>query len=109
MNPLRQNLMETLAFALLASFLAATPARCQSGPPPLPPYPSSDALNFWPLESPPWSSEYADLARGFTNLSTAESWDYSGTSLDVDTNVPAFLNYEVFESYGVTNFAVSSN
>ncbi len=110
MIPARQHLFQTFTLTLLACLLAAHPVRCQGGPPPLPPYPPGNALNFWPLEKAPWGSAYGDPARDFTNVSTVASWDYPRTSLGIDTNVlPAFLNLEVFEPYGGTNFSVSSN
>jgi outer membrane protein assembly factor BamB len=88
---------------VLVSLTSTAPA--QSGPPPPPPSVWSDALNFWPLERPPWSSVFGDPARAFTNLATAPSWDYSGTALSIDTNVCAFLDLGVYES-GWTNLIV---
>jgi len=89
---------------VLVSLTSTAPA--QSGPPPPPPTVWSDALNFWPLERPPWSSVFGDPARGFTNLATAPSWDYNGTAISIDTNdVPAFLNLDIYES-GWTNLIV---
>ena len=52
-----------------------------------------DTLNFWLLEQPNWPDYYGDPARGFTNLNTVPSWDYTGTALSVDTNVPAYLKF----------------
>jgi outer membrane protein assembly factor BamB len=74
----------------------------------LPPVPFN-VLNFWPLEQPSWADEYGDLARGFTNLNVAASWDYDGTALSVDTNVEAYLNYDVFgDGYSNMTFAIGS-
>jgi hypothetical protein len=77
-------------------FLYTDRGHGQVGPPPLPPIPS-DTLNFWPLEQPNWADYYGDPARGFSNLNVVPSWDYKGTVLSVDTNVPAFLNYDVYQ------------
>ncbi len=82
---------------LLALFLLADPAFCQPGPPIPPPIPAA-ARSFWPLEVPPWNSYSRQLAMAFTNLNVSPSWDYDGTALSVFTNVPAFLQLNVFET-----------
>src|SRR5262249_19635132 len=73
----------------------------QSGPPPLPTF-SDSILNTWALDDgPAWRSWYGDIPRSATNLTVVPSW--LGTALNVDTNVPAWLNYDVFNSDGSTN------
>ncbi len=68
----------------------------QSGPPQTPPIPG-DAWSFYPLESPPWVDGFGATPRAFTNLNAVPSWDYDGTALSVDTNLPAFLEYNFYE------------
>jgi hypothetical protein len=86
------------ATAIVALALLSTPQPgiCQSGPPQPPPTPVG-ALYFLPLETPPWQSSSGKPAMASTNLNVAPSWDYAGTALSVDTNVPAFLQLYVYQ------------
>ncbi len=89
------RLSQTFTFLLFVLLLCAVPAFCQSGPPPPPPFPVH-AMAFYPLETPPWGDWFGLPARGFTNVNVAPSWDYAGTALSVDTNLPAYVQEEIF-------------
>jgi hypothetical protein len=103
MRSSRNTVWRAAMFAVFFSLFLLPSHMClgQGGPPPLPPFPVS-ALGFYPLEMPPWVDWFGEPASGFTNLNVAPSWDYAGTVLSVDTNVQAYLNYDVFQ-YGSTN------
>jgi len=90
-----------LLLIVMALLLLAAPLPGQPMPPPIP----YRALSFWPLEAPPWESFSGEPARAFTNLNVAPSWDYEGTALSVATNVPAFLQLDVFQD-GRTNITL---
>ena len=90
-----RNLIQTFIPALFVLVLWSAPAFCQSGPPPPPPFPGR-ALAFYPLETPPWADWFGLPARGFTNVNVAPSWDYDETALSVDTNLPAYVQEDVF-------------
>jgi hypothetical protein len=98
---------QALAFSLL--ILSVQPGFCQ-GPPPAP-LGSPLPLNSWTLAAPPWSSDFGDLARGYSGLNEAPGWSEAGTCLSVDTNICAYLNFDVFETYADvwTNISVCSS
>jgi hypothetical protein len=105
MNTLRQHCRRFIQAFMLALCLLPVSVFCQTGPPIPPPDPSM-AVAFWPLESPPWMNR-GKPARAFTNVNLAPSWDYEGTTLSIDTNVPAFVNLNVFET-NRTNITLAS-
>jgi outer membrane protein assembly factor BamB len=77
-------------------------SRRNRGRPPVPPSPIN-ALSAYPLDAPPWNDWYGEPARGFTNLNVVGNWDTTdGPSVSLDTNAPAFLNYDVYQD-GYTN------
>ncbi|HEY5044080.1 MAG TPA: LamG-like jellyroll fold domain-containing protein [Verrucomicrobiae bacterium] len=53
-----------------------------------------------------WTSDHGHAPIAFTNLAYSELGN--GSSLVVDTNIPAWLNYRVHESDGTTNLTVDS-
>jgi hypothetical protein len=53
-----------------------------------------------------WTSDNGYSPRSFTNLNFSTLGD--GLSLVVDTNLPAWLNYRVYETNGTTNLTVNS-
>jgi hypothetical protein len=72
-----------------------------------PDYPTYTNLNSWSfLNVTNWKSDRNYLPVSFTNLSS--SWLGDGASLVVDTNLPAWLQYNVYESSGATNLTVDS-
>jgi hypothetical protein len=69
--------------------------------------PTNTPLDSWSFEdSTGWTSDFGYAPVSFTNL----SWSYmgDGSSLVLDTNIPAWLQYNVFESDGTTNLTVDS-
>lgn len=64
-------------------------------------------LNSWSFyDSTSWTDDKGYAPVSFTNL----SWSYlgNGSSLEVDTNVPAWLQYNVYENDGRTNLTVDA-
>lgn len=64
-------------------------------------------LNSWTFyDSTSWTDDKGYAPVSFTNL----SWSYlgNGSSLEVDTNVPAWLQYNVYENDGRTNLTVDA-
>jgi hypothetical protein len=84
-----------LVLIFLALILSRGPAFSQLPPPP-PPIPVM-VWDFWPLESAPWDSSYAQPAMGYTNVTVAPGWDYAGTALSVDTNAAVYVELEGFQ------------
>jgi hypothetical protein len=62
-------------------------------------------LNYWTFQDyTNWTSCYGTAPASFTNL--ARSYLGLGTTLAVDTNLPAWLEFNVVESGGATNLTV---
>jgi hypothetical protein len=88
-----------LSFAASAQELVPTPGGTNSTPTYAP-------LNTWSFRDPVgWSSDNGHAPVSFTNLAFSNLGD--GASLVVDTNVPAWLQYNVYESDGSTNLTVN--
>lgn len=69
--------------------------------------PTNEVLNSWSFyNSSNWNSDFDYPPVSFTNL--GYSYLGNGKSLVVDTNVPAWLQYNVFESDGNTNLTLDS-
>lgn len=69
--------------------------------------PSYTPLNTWSFQdSTNWTSDKGYYPVSFTNLATSYLGD--GYTLVVDTNVPAWLQYNVMETNGATNLTVST-
>jgi hypothetical protein len=69
--------------------------------------PTNAPLDSWSFYDPIyWTNDYGYVPVTFTNL--AFSYLGDGQSLVVDTNVPAWLRYHVYESDGTTNLTVNS-
>ena len=63
------------------------------------------ALNSWSFyDQTNWTSDHGYAPVSFTNLGF--SYLGNGSSLVVDTNIPAWLQYNVFENDGATNMTV---
>ena len=69
--------------------------------------PTNAPLDSWSFhDSTNWTSDLGHLPISFTNLNFCYLGD--GASLIVDTNVPAWLNYNVVETNGTTNLTVDT-
>ena len=69
--------------------------------------PTNAPLDSWSFrDSTNWTSNLGYAPASFTNL--ACSYLGNGSSLVVDTNLPAWLQYNVFEGDGTTNLTVDS-
>jgi len=69
--------------------------------------PTNTPLDSWSFnDHTNWTSDFGYSPISFTNINFAEIG--SGRSLVVDTNVPAWLQYNVFENDGTTNLTVDS-
>ena len=69
--------------------------------------PTNAPLDSWSFsDHTNWTSDLGYPPVSFTNLNFAQLGD--GASLVVDTNVPAWLQYNVYESDGTTNLTVDS-
>jgi hypothetical protein len=68
--------------------------------------PTNEPLGSWSFDDQTnWTDDVGHFPIGFTNL--AASYLGNGRSLVVDSNAPAFLQYNVFESDNTTNLTVS--
>jgi hypothetical protein len=66
-----------------------------------------DSLDSWSFQdNTNWTSDYGYAPVSFTNLNYSHLGN--GSSLVVDTNVPAWLQYNVYETDGTTNLTVDS-
>ncbi|MGH7989157.1 MAG: hypothetical protein ACREDS_03040, partial [Limisphaerales bacterium] len=64
--------------------------------------PTNAPLDSWSfLDHTNWTSDLGYAPVSFTNISYSNLGDFD--SLVVDTNVPAWLQYNVYESDGTTN------
>jgi hypothetical protein len=101
---MKLNFCRLIVSLLLLGFGAAT-ARAQldpggGTPPPTP-------IGSWSFSDPTnWTSDLGYAPVSFTNLNY--SYLGNGSSLVVDTNLPAWLQYNVFEGDGTTNLTVDS-
>ena len=69
--------------------------------------PTNTPLNSWSFrDSTGWTNDNGYAPVSFTNLNY--SYLGNGSSLVVDTNLPAWLQYNVFENDGTTNLTVDS-
>ena len=69
--------------------------------------PTNAPLDSWSFnDHTNWTSDLGYAPVSFTNLNFAHLGN--GASLVVDTNVPAWLQYNVYESDGTTNLTVDS-
>jgi hypothetical protein len=69
--------------------------------------PSYTALNSWSFQDKTnWTSSLGTVPLSFTNLAFSSLGD--GSSLVVDTNVPAWLHFNVIETNGTTNLTVDA-
>jgi hypothetical protein len=76
------------------------PGNTNSGPTYIP-------LNSWSFQNHTnWTSDTGYAPVSFTNLSYSDLGN--GNSLVVDTNIPAWLQYNVFENDGTTNLTVDT-
>ena len=103
------NLSRVLARAfVVAGFLlvlATLPVQA-GGPGGFNSAPTNTPLDSWSFEdSTYWTSDYGYAPVSFTNLAFSSLGN--GASLVVDTNIPAWLNYNVYESDGTTNLIVN--
>ena len=91
-----KNLVKVAGVLLLVLWSTCLTTKAQT-PPPLPFW----QLSTWSFEDTSWYSdlEYAPLS--FTNLNNPPSFD--GNAMQVDTNVPAWLQYHIVESDSTTN------
>jgi hypothetical protein len=69
--------------------------------------PAYTPLNSWPFQDQTnWTSSLGTVPLSFTNLAFSSLGD--GSSLVVDTNVPAWLHFNVIETNGTTNLTVDA-
>lgn len=66
----------------------------------LPPPNPNFLLDSWSFNDTSWISDLGDSPLNFTNLNNSSSFD--GNALQVDTNIPAFLQYNIVDN-AVTN------
>jgi len=84
--------------AFIIAVLALSTLRGQAQtPPPLPFW----QLSTWSFEDTSWYSDLGYTPLSFTNLNNPPSFD--GNAVQVDTNVPAWLQYNIVESDSTTN------
>ena len=69
--------------------------------------PTNTPLNSWTFyDNTNWTSDYGYAPASFTNLNFSPLGNFH--SLVVDTNVPAWLQYHVYEGDGTTNLTVDA-
>ncbi len=106
-----QKLFGIFARALIvAGFLIALPS-VVFGLGPMPGgggfYSLPDPLNTWSFnDTNDWTSDLDYFPLSFTNINSMRFGD--GISLSLDTNTPAWLQYNVFEDDGTTNLTVDA-
>jgi hypothetical protein len=104
-----RNLCQKLARAfLVAGVLLCTNAALAQLPPGGGGGPTYTPLDSWSFfyDNTNWTSDKGFAPISFTNLGFSYLGD--GASLVVDTNVPAWLNYNVVETNGTTNLTVDA-
>jgi len=69
--------------------------------------PTNTPLDSWSFyDHTNWTSDNGYFPVSFTNLNSSDLGDFN--SLVVDTNIPAWLQYNVYENDGTTNLTVDS-
>src|ERR1017187_1216722 len=102
-NPLHYPLARTLAVA--GFLLCAGSGRAQPTSPGTNSGPNYIPLDSWSFyDNTNWTSDNGYAPVSFTNLGYSDLGN--GSSLVVDTNVPAWLQYNVYETDGTTNLTV---
>jgi hypothetical protein len=91
----------------VAGFLFCAVSAVAQLPPGFKGGPTNAPLDSWSFyDHTNWTSDLGYAPVSFTNLSF--SYLGNGASLVVDTNIPAWLQYNVYESDGTTNLTVNS-
>jgi hypothetical protein len=104
---LRLTVALARAFVLAGFLLAAVATRAQPGPGGGIGVCTNVPLDSWSFYDPTnWTSDFGYAPLSFTNLAYSILGDFQ--SLVVDTNVPAWLQYNVYESDGTTNLTVDN-
>jgi hypothetical protein len=97
----RLNFVLTRAFIVAGFLLATIGAQAQAT------WPTNGLLETWSFtDSTGWTSDHGHAPGSFTNL--ANSYLGNGYSLVVDSNVTAWLQYNVVETNGAMNFAADA-
>ena len=92
---------------IAAAFLiCAVGAIAQTMPPGYTPLPTPlDSWSFYDITN--WTDDLGDAPVSFTNIISSDLGD--GRSLDVDTNIPAWIDYNIYEpTTGATNLTVKT-
>ena len=98
----RALIVAGLLFALLPSAISAVPMPGGGGS-----GPTNTPLDSWSFsDNTNWTSDKGYFPVSFTNLNYSHLGN--GSSLAVDTNVPAWLQFNVAENDGTTNLTVDS-
>jgi hypothetical protein len=106
LNQMKTKLFRPIFALILLGLLAGT-SRAQMLPPGGKFGPTNTPLDSWSFrDSTGWTNDNGYAPVSFTNLNY--SYLGNGSSLVVDTNLPAWLQYNVFESDGTTNLTVDS-
>src|SRR5215469_14167560 len=102
MKTQRMRWGRSLAISLFISITLTQIARGQKFP-----APGLTPLDSWSFTGHSnWVDDYGDLPISFTNISWAQLGN--GSSLVVETNVPAWLNYEIYQTnVSATNIIIN--
>jgi hypothetical protein len=104
---LKHQLIRLMAPAILLCSLAGTVQAAAPGFPGNGGAPTNTPLDSWSFyDNTNWTSDYGYAPVSFTNIAFSPLGDFH--SLVVDTNVPAWLQYNVYENDGTTNLTVDS-
>ena len=109
-NYFSQKVIPALARTLIvAGFLFGVISSRAQLPPPVGWWPTNTPLATWSFyDNTNWTGDKGQIPISFTNLAYSYLGDFS--SLVVDTNVPARLNYNVYEpATGATNLVVNAS
>jgi hypothetical protein len=99
------NHVLTCAFIVAGFLFCASGALAQLLPPGWKGGPTNAPLDSWSFrDNTNWTSDLGYAPVSFTNLGF--SYLGNGSSLVVDTNIPAWLQYNVYEGDGTTNITV---
>jgi concanavalin A-like lectin/glucanase superfamily protein len=107
LNRMKLKLCRPIFLLVLLGFVADVGHAAGPGFPGSGGAPTNTPLDSWSFyDHTNWTSDYGYFPVSFTNIISSPLGDFN--SLVVDTNIPAWLQYKVYESDGTTNLTVNN-